>query len=401
MHSEKKAARRPGALLVLSAALLFTIGFESAGYQSVVLPVSEQFHFGAAGIGRIVSVQYFAVMVFSFFLGRLADRVGKKPALRLALLLFLAGCCVCLIPGPLALFAFGIFLTGGGYGSIEGLSNAALVDHDPARADQALNVTQFAFSIGAFVSPLACSAALRRGADWRFPFLVCGVLGLVLFAALRAVPFSRRPAAAPAGETRGVPAAGRPRGALFPVAASIFFYVGIEIGISYFNGVFFSDVLGKPAYAAYALSLFWLSMGASRLFFGLVRVRAERTILLCQFLLAAAIGLLTAVRSVWPALGLMAVIGAAAGPIWPLLVSTAVRSCPDASGATSGVMTLSSGLGGAVVPLLFGYLSETVSIRVSYWTLAGFSAAGFALMLLRRAKRRAAGREKTNAARKF
>jgi len=387
MNREKGKKRAGRALLLLCAGLLFTLGFESAGYQTAVVPISQQFRFGAAGIGRIVSVQYFSMMLFSFLLGRLADRVGKKTVMILAMLLFMLGCGVTLIPGTLGLLSFGIFLAGGGFGAVEGLSNAVLVDHDAARADRALNVTQFAFSIGAFVSPIVCSAAMERGADWRVPFLLCAAAGIPLFAALLRLPFPRAQevtAPAPAAQSGGQ---GGTRW-LLPLVVSIFFYVGNEIGISYFNGVFFTEVLRRPDCGAAALSLFWLSMGVSRLIFGFVRVDAERVIRVCQLVMAISLALLACTRDVLTALALTAVLGAAAGPVWPLLVSAAVRSCPGASGTMSGVMTLSSGFGGAVVPLLFGALSERVSLGASYLTLSAFSLLGFALMALRARKTR-------------
>lgn len=367
--------------------LNFFLGFESAGYQMVVLTMSQEFQVGSGTMGLMIATQYVAIMLMPLIFGRLSDTWGKKKVLLVSVPLFLLGCAIAVFSKSALVFTAGIFILGGGYSVSECISGAALVDANPANADRSVNTAQFVFSMGAVVSPLITAALMNRGFSWRTPFVLCGIGYLILWGLLVLTDI---PAPAPA--VCQTPEKGNPlrqvlstKGFGLLVLAMIV-YVSLENGIVYFADTLFTNELNAAQFGSYAISLFWLCMGLSRLLFSLFRYSAEKVVLGCQLCISLAIAGLALTRTPVPALVLFGLAGAFAGPTWPLIFSMASKSAPAYTGTASSLMSVSSGFGGALSPSVLGVMAGAFGMRPSYLLLTLVALCGFSALLLRRKK---------------
>jgi fucose permease len=67
---------------------------------------------------------------------------------------------------------------------------------------------------------------------------------------------------------------------------------------------------------------------------------------------------------------LVFIIGLAVANIWPLVFSIAVEKYPDRTNEISGLM-MTAICGGAVIPLLMGWVTDLGSVASAIWVLIG------------------------------
>lgn len=143
-------------------------------------------------------------------------------------------------------------------------------------------------------------------------------------------------------------------------------YMIVENNTTCFIDTFFSTVLEDSRYSAAALSGFWAAMTISRfLFSALYEKRQVILPVLC------AIGGILLIAMNWlehPAVVLTSlfVIGLCYGPMSPFIMNMAVERYPEKSGTTAGLMLGFMGAGGAVGPVLGGYIADLFGLRLTY-----------------------------------
>ena len=302
-------------LLPAFSGVLFFVGFEMGGFQLVLRSVSAEFSTGTIGAGLLVAAQYASVILMPLLFGRLSHRVGKKKVMLAFSLVFLLGCALSALAQSVFAFALGVFCVGAGYSVCETTGSAALSDISPERGARWINLSQGALSLGAVTSPLLTQYGMQTfGWSWRAVFLIAAAGALIAFLPL---VLSQFPSSAVAAEG---PAKEPVHGFVADSAFALFFcsillYVGLENGFGYFTESLFSVELNAASLGAYAISAYWASMALSRLVFGVLPFRPERSLLFC---LLASGALFTALALLQlPVLSLIscALIGFAFGPV--------------------------------------------------------------------------------------
>ena len=72
--------------------------------------------------------------------------------------------------------------------------------------------------------------------------------------------------------------------------------------------------------------------------------------------------------------------GVSCGMVWPMLMGMANSRAQGLYGRVSGLMTMGSGIGGALWPIVFGKLMDVGGIRNSLWML--IATGGVAILIL-------------------
>ncbi len=358
----------------LICGLLFLLGFESGGFQLVLVNIAGEFGLNNTVMGSLVTVQFLAILVMPLIFGRISDRIGKKKVLTISVPVFAAGCAITLLAGSAGAFAAGIFIVGFGYSVSECIGSAALSDNDPLKAEKNLTLSQVAFSAGAVAGPVIVNALMAGGIDWRVVFAVAGAGFVLLLPVLLMAEFKEEPKPELAKTKGGL--SNLFKGGLFAaLMISIFLYVGMENGLAFFVDSFFDSQLNSAELGAYAISAFWLGMTVSRLVFGILKANPTR-VLMVMFGVSAALLLgLALCSNAYLAVALSAAAGMAYGPVWPMLVGAATGNFPAQSGLAASLMMASSGLGGSFSPMLLGFLADEFNFRISMGTLVFFSLA--------------------------
>ncbi len=356
--------------------MLLFVGFEVGGFQLALRAVSEEFAVSASGAGLLAAAQSLGIALMPLFFGALSDRIGKKRVLCVFAVVFVLGCALAVLTRGVWGFVLGVFLLGVGSSVCEVAATAALADGYPESSARYINFTQCLFSFGAVISPVL----MRRGMDllgwnWRMNFVISGAAFLCLLPLLLLVPFGGAPTGAAREKTTYRAILGAPAFRL--LFCSILLYVGLESGVGFFTESLFALGLGRVDLGAYAISCYWAAMALSRLLYGLLPLKPERT-LLAGFGVSAALFVLLALSRVpWLSLAVCALIGFAFGPLWGLLVDLAAKRFPERTGSAVGLMSTGCGLGGVVFPALMGLLANRAGFGLPFLMLtAGALMAG-------------------------
>ena len=353
-------------LLPVSAGLYFFIGFEAGALQFVLLGVTDEFALHGAMIGVLLAIQYFALMIGQPVFGFIADRVGKKPIIIMAMSMFIVGCATLAGASVIHVFIIGVFLAGMGYGITEALVCAALVDVYLEKAERYTNLSQSLFSLGAVVGPLAASW-ISVVVNTRLAFLIAvvGYIALLPFFASTPLPRLQQASEKPKFSLRG--------GAAIPFAIllfTIFVYGGMETSAAGFFNSLFSQALSATELGAYAISVYWLTMMLSRVLFGLLHLPARWVVLIC--IIGCSLTFVVLSISQTPMLSLLfcALAGVASGPIWAMLVSFAAKEFPAFSGMVVSLMSTCSGLGATLIPIAVGWTANNFSLHIAMLMIA-------------------------------
>ena len=375
----------------------FTVVIDLVGF-GVALPVLGPYardRFGASGtqVGLLISAYSLAQFLFSPILGRLSDRIGRKPVIIFSLVGTAIGSLVTGLAGALwVLFAARFF--DGASGASGSVAQAAVADLAPAdRRAALLGMLGAAFGIGFTLGPAIGGLASWLGGP-RWPFYVAaGISGLNAIAAVVRLP-ETRPGSVPssvgsAGSTdphsshphsphRHSPHAAADDGARSWRENGLPLLIGVSFAsvfaFSAFEGTF--SIFGKArvgftqstAGLAFVLIGLMVSVVQGGVVGRVVRTRGELPVLRTGMtLVAAGLLVMAAVRSWWllvPALGLLCV---GQGLASPTMSSVSVgRIAADRRGSVLGVQQSANALARVAGPAVGGLLFDHVNPSSPY-----------------------------------
>jgi FSR family fosmidomycin resistance protein-like MFS transporter len=258
-------------------------------------------------------------------------------------------------------------------GAFVSLSQATLMDLEPARHDQNMARWTLAGSVGVVAGPLALGAAVWAGLGWRGTFLMMAALALLVLALAWRQAFP--PAHPEAAESFRAGLAGAARAlrrgeVLRWLTLLQFSDFMLDVLLGYL-ALYFVDVVGvDPAQAGVAVAV-WTGVGllGDALLIPLLERMAGLRYL--RFSAALMLGLYPALLLVpgfWLKLVVLAFMGLFNAGWYAILQGRLYAAMPGQSGT---VTTLSNvfGLVGGLVPLAIGLIAEGVGLGAAMWAL--------------------------------
>lgn len=314
-------------------------------------------------LGALLVMFTIGYLLSSFSSGWLLGRMNVGVLLALSCLLMaisLAGYALTPWWSGLVLLAP---VAGMGSGAIDaGLNTYAATHFNP----RAVNWLHACYGVGAAIGPVIMTAVLNAGHPWRWGYAIVATSQFVMamaFGLTRRWWVIRR-AGEPAGRPRPA-AAGRRTLRLPAVWLSIvifFVYTGLESAAGTWAFSLFTEARAvSTSEAGLWVSVYWGSLTAGRLAFGFVAERRAARLLLHLCLLSIALG--AALIWLGPAallsfLGL-ALMGFAAGPIFPSLIAATPRRVGEAHTANAvGFEIAAAMLGAALLPAAVGVAAK-------------------------------------------
>jgi fucose permease len=285
------------------------------------------------------------------------------------------------------LFALAV-LGGLGFGALDVGFNVMIATTYADRSVWALNLLNLFFGVGAVLSPLIASLALR-GANTAIPALWAGPVVFLVTLPLLAYLLPHGHGAAPA-HTAATASRNVYRTALVWVFAFLLFlYVGAESGMNGWTAIYLTETSQLPlALAALGTSGFWIALTVGRFLGAAAGDRVPRWGLLLWCLVAAAAGgILLWLSPGSLALSIVAIllIGVAYGPIFPVVIAIVTADFPAAAGKAAALTMLFGGLGGMFIPLLQGVLLAESGPRAAALLIAAANVALVGLWYIARA----------------
>lgn len=316
-----------------------------------------------------VSLLNGAGLVFaSMSVGPLLDRRGRKPVFVAALLLIGSALFGLHWADRFALIAGLAFLLGVGGSALVTAAQALVSElHNSGRV-AALNLLNFFFGLGAFVTPLARGPLDKFGAG--MSGILWSLAGICLLVALFDVslPF---PPSAPADSLK--PRESFLRDPLFWVPVSIvFFYVGIETSIWFWQVVYWNRILGTPEGAArLGVSLFAIAIMTGRIASRwVIRFLSPRGLLVwgTSGSLVGLLGMRLADHYVASVISLVAA-GLFMAVVFPTSLGAVGTRFAGASGTPLGLAVTAGWLGAMTIRPMIGYMGAGDDLARGYWML--------------------------------
>lgn len=258
-------------------------------------------------------------------------------------------------------------------GAFVSLSQATLMDLDPARHDHNMARWTLAGSVGVVAGPLALGAAVWAGAGWRGMFVAMAGLALLILAIAWQQPFPPSHPEAAESFRAGLAGAARAlrRGEVLRWLTLLQFSgLMLDVLLGYL-ALYFVDVVGvDPAQAGIAVAV-WTGVGLlgdALLIPLLERVAGLRYLRLSAALMLGLYPALLLVPGFWPKLGILALMGLFNAGWYAILKARLYAALPGQSGT---VLALSNifGLVGGLVPAAIGLIAEGVGLGAAMWAL--------------------------------
>lgn len=359
-----------------------TVALDLVGF-GIVVPILGRYaeRFGANGfqVGLLFASFSLAQMVFAPVLGRVSDRVGRKPVIIFSLVGTAVGCFVTGAAGALWVLFLGRIIDGASGASVAVAQGAIADIAPPERRAQLLGMLGAAFGVGFVVGPALGGLAALGGPH--VPFYVAGTIAAVnAVAAVIRLP-ETRPEAREERPARGSRAALTPDLRRYAVVGllSTLGFAGFEATFSLWGAETFSLTEGSTA-------LVFLFVGAllvlvQGMLIGRLTASFGSRRLLRAGLAVVAAGMVTlASTSTWPVLFVaLTFIAFGQGVAVPSGTALVTEAAPvERRGEALGYQQSVTALGRVAGPVAAGLLFDQVAVDAPF-VVAGVLA-GLALL---------------------
>ncbi len=315
----------------------------------------------------------FVALIWYFLLsvpvGIWQDKIGKKKALNIGILITAAGLFIPVFGNTLVVILLAFSVLGIGNVIIQVSANPLLVDIVPEdRSSSFLSLSQFFKSIGSMVGPFVAGitgpwiAGLlgdhSEGA-WRYGLYLFGLVAVISWAWLSVVKVDET---RNEGEKATFSSCFKLLGNnfVFMMVMGIFLVVGIDVAMNSNIGNFLELKMGIDAETAkYGKSMYFFAKMIGTFIGAILLTKlSSRGFLIGSSLLAiVALLALTFTTNALAAWIIIFIISLGVSNIFPLLFSIAVGKMPARANEISGLMMMAIS-GGAIIPFIVGYAMD-------------------------------------------
>jgi MFS transporter, FSR family, fosmidomycin resistance protein len=363
-------------LLVIEFLDEFVFGAREAAWPLI----RDNLNLNYIQIGLLLSLPSLVSSIVEPFLGILGDVWKRRVLILGGGVMFALALLLTALSQSFAVLLLSFILLYPASGAFVSLSQASLMDTDPARHEHNMARWTFAGSLGVVTGPLALSAATMSALGWRGLFAVFALLSSIALAAVWRFPFTADQSEESQGSTNllqdlknGLVNALRAlrRGEVLRWLTLLQFsdlMLDVLLG---FLALYCVDVVGvTPAQAGMAVAV-WTGVGLLGDFLLiplLERVRGLSYLRVSAMIELALFPVFLLAPSFWVKLVLLGLLGFFNAGWYSILQGRLYSAMPRQSGT---VMTLGNifGLVGGLIPLGLGLVAERFDLRVTMWLL--------------------------------
>lgn len=322
--------------------------------------------------------QFLPMMVLLWFfvlsvpVGVLQDKYGKRNMLNVGMVLQAIGLGLPFIHYSFAMMFASFILLGIGNTVIQVSANPLLQDvTPPEKLASYMSTSQFVKAIISFSGPIIAAFMAKSFGDWKLVFAVYGITSLLAALWLSLTPIvESKPDRKPATFASCFHLL-KNRFVAF-MALSIFLIVGTEVAINTNIAIVLTSRYGvELETAVFGISMFFAGETISR-FLGAIILNWIKPrvflVLIALLSLAGILGIFLAPSNT-VAFAFIFVTGLGIGNMFPTIFSLALEKMPDRANEISGLLIMAVS-GGAVIPLVMGFISTTFGALTSISVLA-------------------------------
>lgn len=153
---------------------VLSISFASPG-------IAKEWGISKAALGVVLSMELIGMALGSIVIGNLADRIGRRKTLILALVIMGLGMWAAAHSSSVEMLAAIRFITGLGIGGMLAATNAVVAEFSNARfKSMAIGIMVAGYPVGAIVGGKIASWLLASTGEWRNVFYVGAVIALIM-----------------------------------------------------------------------------------------------------------------------------------------------------------------------------------------------------------------------------
>lgn len=363
--------------------MMFAMTTDSVG---VIIPeIIKQFHLSMTAAGAFQYATMGGIAVAGFFLGFLADRLGRKATIILGLTGFALDAYLFAIGSSFAFFLALLAVSGLSIGIFK--TGALALIGDIARSTKEhtslMNTVEGFFGVGSIVGPALLARLLTRGVAWQWLYVIAGAMCalLILIAAVTRYPAMKQTDDEPTSFGRSLAMVSDPYALGFSLGETL--YVATECAIYVWMPTLLANETGWLA--AYSISIFFLLRAGGRFVGAWMLNHFSWTAALVLFSGAILACFLGAVIGGPPvAAYLLPFSGLFMSVIYPTVNSKGISCFPKSEhGAVSGVLLFFTCAAAAAGPLAMGAVSDRFGgARAGFVLATGFAAMLFLGCLL-------------------
>jgi fucose permease len=365
--------------------LMFAMTTDSVG---IIIPeIIKTFGLSMTAAGTFQYATMAGIALAGFFLGSLADRLGRKPTIVIGLTVFAIASFLFAVGNSFAFFTVLLAVSGLAIGVFKTAALALIGDISLSTTEHTsiMNTVEGFFGIGSIVGPAVLARLLTTGVSWKWLYVVAGCICVVLILIAWKVRYPER---IRAGENsldlrRTLLAMKNPYALVFSLGA--FLYVAAEAAIYVWMPTLLQGYRGPAMWlAAYSISVFFVLRVAGRFAGAWMLTRFDWTRVLAVFSGAVLLCFLgTALGGAGMAVYLLPLSGLFMSVIYPTINSKGISCFPKSEhGAVAGVILFFTCVSAVLGPLAMGAISDAMGEPKYGFVLAAVFAALLFLGLL-------------------
>ena len=355
------------AQIAVSLMFIFNGGLFGA-WASRIPAVQEHFALSEAGLGLLLlGLAGGAIMSFPVA-GRMCDRFGAARVTKVTALVYAPTMVLIAVAPTLPLLALAIFAFGASHGAMDIAMNGWGAEAERAADRPIMSLLHAMFSLGAGLGAGVGAAAASFGMDYGWHLSLFALLTALLVWPADIPWQSDRPQQEAQHKILALPTQGLLLVAIVALCSSLG-----EGAMADWSAVYLVEILrAEPGTAALGYAVFSVAMVTMRLIGDHVTKHfgAANTVRICGLAVLSGSLLALTAGHVWMALAGFAIMGVGYAIVMPLVFSRAANDRNTSAGAAlAGVATF--GYGGLLLgPPLIGFLSELLTLRAAFATLA-------------------------------
>ena len=368
--------------------LMFTMFAMTTDSVGVIIPeVIKEFRLSMTEAGAFHYAPMSAIAIAGILFGYFADRLGRKPAILLGLVLFAVNSYLFAVGSSFGFFLFLLVVSGVAIGIFKTGALALIGDISTSTVEHTatMNTVEGFFGVGAIIGPLIVARLLSAGVSWKWLYVIAGSICVVLIAAAATVryPQGKTSTGEPIDLHRTLRMMKDPYALAF--SAGAFLYVAVECAVYVWMPTLIAGYRGSAMFVAtYAISIFFVLRAGGR-FLGawvLSRYSWSKVLAAMSFaILACFAG--SVIGGIGTAIFLLPLSGLFMSMIYPTINSKGISCFPKSQhGAVAGVILFFTCAAAALGPLAMGAVSDWLGHpRYGFVLATGFAALLFAGLL--------------------
>lgn len=355
-------------------------GFFWGNFAVLLADLSRALDLSPGPLGFALFIGAAASILPMAILGRISDRIGRRPFLVICACVFGIGIFGLSLSGAYAVFLVVIVILYAAAGLYDVGINAAAVDLEKAMGRRIMSYLHAGFSTGGAVGALTAGVLLQAGVNYRLVYLGVLIPLAAVIAAFLTIrfPHIEQPSE---GETRGILALYR-NASLMLVAVIATLGLLAEGEMEHWSGVYLRQTLEMPALlGGSGVAVFYGAMAVGRLGAAgtIARFGDRRTLIGAGLLTAGGMALALVTSEPLLVVAGFLFVGLALAAVVPIAFSLAGDLAPGRAAAAISTVTTIAYSGFLLGPVIIGGLAEVFGLRLALGTIA---VAGVSIFIL-------------------